>query len=394
MGDAMSGDASYPIVIVGTGFAGYTVAREVRRRDRDVRMLMVSREEGNQYSKPMLSNAFLEKMSMEQLAGLSKDQMAKRLKATILSQTGVDRIDVAARCVHLSDGSCVGYGKLVLAVGARPRLPKFLGRAASEILSVNSLQDYVALRSALEGAKRVTVIGAGLVGCELANDLLSGGYSVDLLDLSPRVLDRLLPHAAAEAVTDALVAAGVRWHPDSQVRSVDFADGNESRLVITGEHGLSIACDVAIAAIGLDPEVIQSQPPLETARGIVVDAYLKTSARDVYAIGDCAEIDGAVLPYLLPVQIGAKALAATLTGVDTAVDYPPMPVDVKTPAHPVRVLLPPAQSTGSWTIEVHTATGVCATFINGSGELAGYVLSGDQVSRESHFGPMMGVESI
>ena len=71
-----------------------------------------------------------------------------------------------------------------------------------------------------------------------------------------------------------------------------------------------------------------------------------------------------------------------------------MPVDVKTPAHPVRVLLPPAHCTGCWTVEVRTTEGVCATFTGASGELAGYVLSGNQIDRDAHFGKLMGVDCV
>jgi rubredoxin---NAD+ reductase len=377
----MTDVSEYPIIIVGTGFAGYTVAREVRRRDRAVGVLMLSLEEGNQYSKPMLSNAFAERMGAEELAGTPKDQMAKRLNVSIRSHTVVDWIDSAAHCLYLSDGSRIAYGQLVLAVGARPRLPQFGGNAASHIRSVNSLSDYAALRAALDGASRVAVIGAGLIGCELANDLLAGGYSVDLLDVSPRMLDRLLPVVAADALTRALVAEGVRWHPGSHVRSIDTAHRDDHRLMISGDDGLSIPCDVVIGAIGLDPETVRCVPPLEMSRGIVVDRYFKTSVRDIHAIGDCAELDGAVLPYLLPVQHGAKALAATLTGTARAVSFPPMPIDVKTLAHPVRLLLPPAGSDGTWRVELGSDAGIYAVYVDERGIVLGYVLTGDQIGK-------------
>lgn len=385
----MDSTTAYPIVIVGTGFAGYTVAREIRRRDRNVGVLMLSRDDGNHYSKPMLSNAFAEQMSVEQLAGTPKDQMAKRLNVVIQSNTGVDRIDAAAYCVHLSDGSRVRYEKLVLAVGARARLPRFGGNAADEILSVNSLSDYRVLRAALEEASSVAVIGAGLVGCELANDLLAGGYRVDLLDVSPRVLDRLLPPDVADIVTQALITAGVRWHPKSDVRAIDATGKDGHRFRISGSNGLSVSCDVVITAIGLEPQTVRCDPPIDTARGIVIDRCLRTSVKDIYAIGDCAELDGQLRPYLLPIQHGARALAATLTGTETAANYPAMPVDVKTPAHRVRVLLPSAGVDGAWRVEASRAAGTYAAFLGECGAIAGYVLSGDLLDREDRLLEML-----
>jgi rubredoxin---NAD+ reductase len=379
----MSRDAEYPVVIVGTGFAGYTVAREIRRRDRTISMLMLSREDGNQYSKPMLSNAFAQKMSLAQLSGTPKEQMAKRLNIAIESNAGVEWIDSAAHCVHLSDGRRVAYGKLVLALGARARTPQFAGNAVGRVLSVNSISDYAALLARLDGASKVAIIGAGLVGCELANDLLAGGYRVDLLDVSTRMLERFLPPDAADAVTQALVAEGVRWHPGSMIQSIDMAETDGRQILITGRNGLHIECDVVIAAIGLDPQTVRVEPSFEINRGIVVDRYLQTSALGIYAIGDCAEVDGSVLPFLEPVQHGARALAATLTGTTTPVHYPPMPIDVKTTAHPVRVLLPPVGTHGLWQMEKSESGGVYATFVEEGGAIAGYVLSGDQISREN-----------
>jgi len=385
----MSRGIEYPIVIVGTGFAGYTVARELRRRDRNVGLLMLSRDGGSQYSKPMLSNAFAQKMSPAQLAGTPREQMAKRLNAEIESNLSVEWVDPVAHCLHLSDGGRIGYGKLVLAVGAQARTPQFGGNAGSRVLSVNSLSDYEALLAALDGASKVAVIGAGLVGCELANDLLAGGYSVDLLDVSMRMLDRFLPTEAADTVTHALVAEGVRWHPGSVIESIDSSEDGGRRLVIKGSNDLHIACDVVIAAIGLVPQTVRAEPSLETNRGIVVDRYLQTSSPDIYAIGDCAELDGSVLPFLEPVQHGARALAATLTGAPTPVHYPPMPIEVKTPAHPVRVVLPTVGIRGGWQMKNSGSKGVYAVFIEEGGAVAGYALTGDQVSRESELMPVL-----
>ena len=379
----MSRGTEYPIVIVGTGFAGYTVARELRRRDRNVGLLMLSCDDGNQYSKPMLSNAFAQKMNLAQLAGTPREQMAKRLNAEIEPNLSVEWIDPVAHSLYLSEGRQIGYGKLVLAVGAQARVPQFGGNAVSRVLSVNSLSEYETLLAALDGASKVAIIGAGLVGCELANDLLAGGYSVDLLDVSMRMLDRFLPPEAAGTVTQALVAEGVQWHPGAIIESIDTAETDGRQLVITGDNGLRIVCDVVMAAIGLIPQTVRAEPSLQINRGIVVDRYLQTSAPDIYAIGDCAELDGSVLPFLEPVQHGARALAATLTGVATPVHYPPMPIDVKTPAHPVRVVLPPVGTRGGWQMQNSDSKGVYAIFVEEGGAMAGYALSGDQVSRES-----------
>jgi rubredoxin-NAD+ reductase len=114
-------------------------------------------------------------------------------------------------------------------------------------------------------------------------------------------------------------------------------------------------------------------------RGIATDRFLATSAADVYALGDCAEVDGQVLPLVAPIMHAARALASTLAGTPTPVVYPAMPVVVKTPAMPV-VVAPPASEEGVWELEM-AEDGVDARFMNSAGGLAGFALVGTLTNR-------------
>ncbi len=114
---------------------------------------------------------------------------------------------------------------------------------------------------------------------------------------------------------------------------------------------------------------------LAVQRGIVTDALLQTSAPGVYALGDCAEVAGHQLPYVMPIMQAARALAKTLAGTETAVQYPAMPVVVKTPACPTVVCPPPPGVDGGWE-ETITAEGVRALYRDTTGALRGYALVG------------------
>ena len=370
---------SSPIVIVGSGLAGYTLIREIRKLDKTISITLITEEPGYFYSKPMLSTALAGNKEAAQLISSSADAMATQLEITIFSETQVSAIDTAKQTVHTNKGD-ITYNKLVLALGAdQIRLP-LEGNAAQEVLSVNDLEDYAKFRAALAGKKRVAILGAGLIGCEFANDLVLGGYQVDVIDLAPQALGRLLPEVAAQALQNKLSEAGVRWHFSTTVQSVNHQDhAIEVRLA----NGNLIECDVVLSAIGLKPRITLAKTAgIETGLGITVNRELETSTPNIYSLGDCAEVDGLVLPYVMPIMQAARALAVTLTGHPTALTYPAMPVMVKTPALPTVVSPPAKGADGQWKINAIEG-GVEARFESADGKLLGFALLGTATSQRA-----------
>ena len=370
---------SSPIVIVGSGLAGYTLIREIRKLDKTISITLITEEPGYFYSKPMLSTALAGNKEAAQLISSSADAMATQLEITIFSETQVSAIDTAKQTVHTNKGD-ITYKKLVLALGAdQIRLP-LEGNAAQEVLSVNDLEDYAKFRAALAGKKRVAILGAGLIGCEFANDLVLGGYQVDVIDLAPQALGRLLPEVAAQALQNKLSEAGVRWHFSTTVQSVNHQDhAIEVRLA----NGNLIECDVVLSAIGLKPRITLAKTAgIETGLGITVNRELETSTPNIYSLGDCAEVDGLVLPYVMPIMQAARALAVTLTGHPTALTYPAMPVMVKTPALPTVVSPPAKGADGQWKINAIEG-GVEARFESADGKLLGFALLGTATSQRA-----------
>lgn len=360
------------ILIVGTGLAGYTVAREFRKLDTTTPLRLLSRDEASFYSKPVLSNAYAQKKAPEQIALNTAREMGAQLHAVISPNTAVSGIDTAHRQIMLGNEE-VAYSKLVLAIGADPLHVPLGGDAAGEVLSVNDLADYTRFRQAAAQARRVTILGAGLIGCEFANDLRSADIEVEVIDPAPQVLGRLLPAQAAAFLRTALEKAGVRFHFGTTAQSVTRRGGN---LEVNLANGLTVQTDVVLSAIGLRPRIeLAKSAGITINRGIVTDTYLKTSAADIYALGDCAEVAGHNLPFVMPIMQAARALAKTLTGTPTAVQYPPMPVVVKTPACPTVVCPPPMGVPGAWQENV-MADGVRALFHDDAGTLRGFALLG------------------
>ena len=364
-----------PIVIIGTGLAGYSLAKEIRKLDTEIALHLITADAGESYSKPMLSNALAKAKTPQDLAMASAEAMSQELVAPVWTGTRVSAIDAAARQLQTGAGSLV-YERLVLAVGATPVNPPLSGDAAHEVLSVNSLADYARFHDALQAARHVAVIGPGLIGCEFANDLIASGRQVTVIGPDSSPLGRLVPLEAGQALQRGMQQAGVDWRLGMVVQSVD-RQGQGYCLSLS--DGSQLQADLVLSAIGLRPAIeLAQQAGLAVARGIVLDRTLQSSDPAIFALGDCAEIEGLVLPFVMPIMHSARALAKTLTGTKTELCYPPMPVVVKTPLHPVVVSPPADANAGAWQCEVQD-DGVRALFRDTQGRLLGFALTGAYV---------------
>ncbi|MGV0981695.1 MAG: FAD-dependent oxidoreductase [Polynucleobacter sp.] len=365
------------IVIIGSGLAGFTVIRELRKLDKTIPVTLVTREPGYFYSKPMLSTALASNKSAEQLVSTNAEGMAAQLEITIVGDADVTAIDTVTQTITTSKGS-IPYGKLVLGLGAdQIRLP-LQGNAVNEVITVNDLEEYAQFRKMIEGKKRIAILGAGLIGCEFANDLVLGSYEVDVIDLAPNALGRLLPEVAALALQEKLSDAGVRWHFGTTAQSIDR---NGDSLVITLANGSTITSDVFLSAVGLKPRLdLAKAAGITTGTGITVNRQLETSAKNIFAIGDCAEIDGLVLPYVMPIMQAARALAPNLLGQAATLSYPAMPVMVKTPSLPTIVSPPAKGAIGDWKINSMEG-GLEARFESSDGKLLGFALLGSATAQ-------------
>lgn len=361
-----------PLVIVGSGLAGYNLAKEFRKLDAERPLLIITQDDGRNYSKPMLSTGFTKGKSADELAMNAVAQMREQLRADIRTGVRVNAIDRVAQTLQV-EGEIIAYGDLVLAVGADVFRPALGGDGIERVYSVNDLGDYARFRDVVAGKKKVVIIGGGLIGCEFANDLSNGGFSVEVVEPVGRVLPSLLPERASEAVANGLASLGVKFHFGHSVKGV-WEDG--AGVAVELSNGERIAGDVVLSAIGLRPRTsLALEAGIKAERGIVVDRHLRTSDPHIYALGDAAEVEGKVLLYVLPLMAAARALAKTLAGEPTPVLYPAMPVQVKTPVCPVVVSPVLPGTPGGWEIEAE-GNDVKAVFRNPEGQVLGFALTG------------------
>ena len=364
-----------PVVIIGTGLAGYNLAREFRKLDGETPLLLITADDGRSYSKPMLSTGFAKQKDADGLCMAEPGAMAEQLKAEVRTHTRISGIDPGHNRLWIGE-EAVEYRDLVLAWGAQTVQVPIEGDGADWVFPINDLEDYARFRAAAAGKQRVLILGAGLIGCEFANDMSLGGFQVDVVAPCEQIMPTLLHPAAAAAVQAGLQGLGVRFHLGPVLtRLQQEGDGLEAHL----SDGSVIACDLVVSAIGLRPRTdLAAAAGLQINRGVAVDRQLRTSHGNIYALGDCAEVEGINLLYVMPLMACARALAQTLAGNPTTVSYGPMPITVKTPACPLVVSPAPQGREGTWQVEGQ-GSDLKVLCHAADGQLLGYALTGSAV---------------
>ncbi len=375
------------IVIIGAGHAGLTLAREIRANCKITPITIISRDAIRGYYKPNLSKALSMEKTPDQLVMKSAETIAQDLNAKLLSNVTVIDIDTEHKELkglfnntEESSVMTIPYHSLVLATGASPiRLP-IERESSTELLSINNLEDYEVFRERIQQKKKVLIIGAGFVGCELASDLISNDYDVDIVDLCEWPLQRSMPEVMGTEIRKAMTEQGVKWHLGKTLASVTTEQDNGKIAHLS--DGTKIQTDAIVSAVGLVPNThLARSAGVMVQRGIEVDGLSQTSEPDIYALGDCVEYKGVTLPFIMPATHAAKALAKTLTSTETALTLSALPVAVKISACPTLVC-PSLDKKGIWQVQ-GAGMNLEAHFINGEGLMSGFALTGQCITRKN-----------
>jgi len=366
---------SREILVIGSGFAAQQLIKSLRKLDAHQPIRLITADSGDEYNKPDLSHVVSRGCAAAAMTRQSGRDFAEQQRIALLPHCPVHGIDPARRLVLTEQGE-FPYGKLVLATGAsavRPDLP-----GSEHLVTLNSQQEYAAIEAQLRQARRILVLGAGLIGCELAMDMASAGKEVTLVDLADSPLSALLPAALTEPLQQALRSQGVSLQFGTGLARIDAQPGDGWRVTLT--DGRISEQDLVIAAIGLRPNLALARGAgLAVERGILVDDRLQTSDPHIFALGDCVQWQGQLLPFLQPIVLGANALARTLLGTPTPLALPPMLVKVKTPLYPLQLAGRTRGDDLTWQCRWNQQ-GVVAEARGENGELCGFVVGGDQMS--------------
>ncbi|WP_350561383.1 FAD-dependent oxidoreductase [Psychrobacter sp. CAL346-MNA-CIBAN-0220] len=362
---------AHGVVIIGAGLAGWHVIDALRSKDKDMPITLITADNGDRYHKPMLTMAISQNKRASDLVRATGSDAALAAQVTLLANTNVSDIDPASQQLHLESSDSandkptpISYDKLVLAMGAHPIFPKSLPQDL--VWHVNHIERFGQLQEQLAtGSQRVAIIGAGMVGTEIAEDLLKAGHTVTLIDLNNAPLSQMLPPQATARITKAIESQGIKFLGGCQVSGVTRdSDGtlhvsygsldSGSKDISTQQPKLLIV-DHVIASTGL---IVDDKLPaaagveFDSRTGIVVDApTLRTDAANIYAIGDCMSIDGVACRYVAPLRAQAATIADDILGLEhTGYEHKPPMIRLKNKAISVMATGVP-RAEGNWQVK-------------------------------------------
>ncbi|MGB6826224.1 FAD-dependent oxidoreductase [Psychrobacter sp.] len=379
---ASSTAAKKGVVIIGAGLAGWHVIDAIRAKDTEIPITLITADSGDRYHKPMLTMAISQNKRASDLVRASGSEAAKTAEVTLLANTQVTDIDPVSQTVQVrstaqSDDTLttIGYEKIVLAMGAHPIFPKSLPQDL--VWHVNHIERFSQLQEKLAtGSQHVAIVGAGMVGTEIAEDLLKAGHKVTLIDLNDAPLSQMLPAKATARIAKAIESQGIQFLGGYQVSAVTRVgsnddDSDDAEKLQVDYAPLSsdtdnadtqplepLIVDHVIASTGLTvDEQLPAAAGVEFDRrtGIVVDAAtLRTNAANIYAIGDCMSINGVACRYVAPLRAQAATIAEDILGHEhSGYDHKPPMIRLKNKAISVMVTGVP-QAAGNWQVKTES----------------------------------------
>ena len=396
--------ASKGIVIIGAGLAGWHVIDAIRAKDKEVPITLITTDSGDRYHKPMLTMAISQNKQASDLVRATGADAAKAAQVTLLANTQVTDIDAAAQTVQLisalrsdpvyTNYATISYDKLVLAMGAHPIFPKSLPEDL--VWHVNHIERFGQLQEKLAtGSQHIAIVGAGMVGTEIAEDLLKAGHEVTLIDLNDAPLSQMLPAKATARIAEAVKSQGINFLGGYQVTDViRINDGsnngnNDGKLQVSYEPLASneesteskqsdiLIVDHVIASTGLTVDgTLPTAAGVEFNRrtGIEVDApTLRTTTDNIYAIGDCMSINGVACRYVAPLRAQAATIADDVLGLEhSGYEHKPPMIRLKNKAISVMVTGVP-QANGNWQITTESDDELIMDLLDDNNEVSATV---------------------
>ena len=384
------------IVIIGAGLAGWHVIDAIRAKDKDVSITLITTDNGDRYHKPMLTMAISQNKQASDLVRATGADAAEAAQVTLLANTQVTDIDAAAQTVQLisalrsdpvyTNYATISYDKLVLAMGAHPIFPKSLPQDL--VWHVNHIERFGQLQEKLAiGSQHVAIVGAGMVGTEIAEDLLKAGHEVTLIDLNDAPLSQMLPPKATARIAKAVQSQGINFLGGYQVS--DVIRNDDGKLQVSYElftpngedtdtqSSEMLIVDHVIASTGL---TVDGKLPTAAGvefnhrTGIVVDApTLRTNTNNIYAIGDCMSINGVACRYVAPLRAQAATIADDVLGLEhSGYEHKPPMIRLKNKAISVMATGVP-QANGNWQVATETEDELIMNLLNDNNEVSATV---------------------
>ncbi|NLG45598.1 FAD-dependent oxidoreductase [Gordonia sp. (in: high G+C Gram-positive bacteria)] len=320
---------SNPAVIIGGGLAGAKTAEELRERGYAGPIVLIAAETVAPYERPPLSKEFLAGAKALPDFTVHDQNWYRDNDIDLRLHTRATTVDTAAKAVALDDGTSLTYSSLVLATGSSSVHPPIDGADADGVFYLRTVDEASALVDVLGEGKRLAVIGGGWIGLEVAAGARGRGAEVTVVEAASQPLQAALGPEIGEAFADLHREHGVDLRLESKVDAITVDGGRATGLKLA--DGSTVAADAVLIAVGARPniEIAEAAGLAVADRGVAVDAGLRTSADDVYAVGDIAAAEHPTLQTRVRTEHWANALnqpaVAAQNILGTAAEYSRMP---------------------------------------------------------------------
>lgn len=282
----------FDYIIVGGGVAGVTAAETIREQEPSVSIAIVSDEPYPLYSRVLLPN-YVKGLTAREQVFLRKHEDYAAKQISLLGGLVAERLDAAGRTLHLSGGGLLGFGKLLIATGGRPRPLGIPGEDFAGVSRFQTIEDAERMRERLPGATRAVVVGGGFIALEYLDILSRAGIPTALLLAESWFFSRFVDAAGGAFLHEHFRRNGI----DPIVTNDELAEirGGSSLSGIRTQHGQTIACNFLGIGIGLAPNVswLAGSGVAFTPRGVAANEFLETAVLGVFAAGDIADIHDA-----------------------------------------------------------------------------------------------------
>lgn len=304
-------------LIIGSGIAALQAAKGIRKKDPEATLTLVSKEEHVPYYRFRLTEAIASDASLEELL-VEKPSFYEENRIRILLRTTVTHVDYEKNEAQLAGGDSIFYEKLLLAVGSQPFIPKYEGRHKENLFSVRTYRDIERLREKMDSLPCILVVGGGLLGLEAAHSLLQKGLEVHICEFGPRLLAKQVNEKISAQLQADLEKEGFLIHTGATLQE---AGGFNRVEQVTLTDGQTFPCDAVLFSVGVRAQTDLAKG-LDVNRGICTNEKLETSRPNVWAAGDCAEVNGASYGlWTASMQMG-KIAGENMTGGSETYENP------------------------------------------------------------------------
>ncbi len=295
------------MVIVGAGHAAGQAAASLRQEGYDGDIVIIGDEPHIPYQRPPLSKQYLAGEHGLEKVYLRPARFYEDKGVSVKTGVHVDAIDTAEKTVTTDAGETIGYDKLLLATGGRPRRLTIPGYDLRGIHYLRGIDDVDSIREEMAPGRKLVIVGGGYIGLEVAAVAVEHGLEVHVLEMEQRILQRVTTERMSAYYHQLHESRGVHIHTGAAVTA--FKGSGHVAGVICGDDGEEYPADIVIVGIGIIPNTEVAQAAgIECSNGIVVDDHCRTSAPDVFAAGDCTNHPNALLDRRLRLESVPNAM--------------------------------------------------------------------------------------